>query len=1086
MTTEIRMDQIHDPETEHGPEAEHDTQMEGDEEFVAVPSFAQQRLWVMEQMEDGAPTYNIQVGLRMRGVLELGVLQRVLDEIVRRHETLRTRLMMEDGQLVQLIAAEATIPLRLTDLAAQAASHTPHPDAFEPAADAAWQAVAERELRVPFDTASELPVRAAVLRLADDDHVLLITLDHLICDAWSLRVLHTELVTLYPAFVSGAVSPLPELPVQYADYAVWQRQWLDGAGGSAQLDHWRSTLGDNPPRLAFHSTGGASRNEPGSPSSSSSTHPLSDSLVRRLEELARGEGASLFSALLSTFGVLLSKYGRQEEFVVGSLLAGRSRPELEDLIGFFVNTVGLRMDLTGSPTFRELLARVHDVALDAYAHQDVPFERVAEELNPDYEPGRDQPFFDVMFQLADLSRESAAACGLSLEPLPMASEPAPVALVVAVLKEGGGHQCVWDYRTELFGAAEIRRMQRQFVSLLESAVADPDRPVAELDWTHEDRTGGPACADEEVAPDEQWTFHRHFDAMVRRFPGETALVDGEQRLTYAELDRLANRLAHVLITRGVAPDVVVGIFQERGIDQVVSILAVVKAGGAYLPLDPSYPHDRIRYMIEDSAPPLVITARGVAGLPARSGTEAVDIEDLADSAATALDSAPAITTLPDHLAYVIYTSGSTGRPKGTGVPHRGLRIVLRALDEVLGLDHRDRVLHFASASFDASVLEMLMAFGAGAALHIAPSENGIPVDLTRFLQDEAITALLLTPSALAAVVEDAPLPALRTITVGGEACPPALAARWARDRRFFNLFGPTEATIVSTWHRVTTADGGAVPIGLPMPGLAVHILDDAHRPVPVGVPGELYVAGQVVVRGYLGRPALTAERFVPDPFATTPGRRLYRTGDLVRRNEQGTIDFLGRIDDQVKIRGFRIELGEIENTLAAHRAVREAVAVVREDMPGAKELVGYVVAAPGAPLDPLEVRELCASRLPHYMVPSHLVVLDRLPTTGAGKIDRRALPAPERGSRAAEPDDTPAGPLETAIADVWSEVLGIAGITRADDFFDLGGNSLSATQVIIRMRQEFGLELSVRTLFDSAELGEFVDAVREAAMAQED
>ncbi|WNI21512.1 amino acid adenylation domain-containing protein [Streptomyces sp. ITFR-16] len=1044
----------------------------GGEEFVAAASFAQQRLWVMEQMEDGAATYNIQMGLRLQGALDVPVLRRVLTEILRRHEVLRTRLALEDGELVQLISAEATLPLREVDLRGSA----------DP--EGAWQVEAERDLHAPFDVSVQLPLRAVLFRPADDGYVLLLTLDHLVCDARSLQVLHTELISLYPALAAGSASPLPELPVQYADYADWQREWLEGEAQRRQLAYWRGRLGGETPRLTFHRRQDAE----GAPANDSRSHPLPDGLVRELEELARREGASLFSVLLSAFGVLIGRYGRQDDFVVGSLLSGRTRPELEDLIGFFVNTVGLRLDLTGRPSFGELLARVHETTLEAYAHQDVPFEQVARDLAPDYEQGRGQPFFDVMFQLADLNRQSLRTPDLAFEPLVMASAPAPVDLVVAVLREEDAYTCVWDFRTDLFGPAGIERMQRQYIDLLHAVVADPDRAVAELARTAPPGTDGAREAAPAPAPGDgdDWNFVRHFDAVARRTPDAPALAAGGETLTYRELAGRADRLAHVLAARGIGPESIVGIHLERGVDQIVSVLATLKAGGAYLPLDPSYPAERIGYMVDDAAPGLVITSRALPGPAAQWQDTAVPVEELTAEAEKAPGTPPAAPETRDgHLAYVIYTSGSTGRPKGTGVPHRGLRVVLDAMDSVLGLTAGDRVLHFASASFDASVFEMLMAFGAGAALHLAPMDRGVPVDLTAFLRERAITALVLPPSALAALVEDAGLPALRTVSVAGEACPPALAARWAGgDRRFFNLYGPTEATIWSAWHRVTPQDTAGVPIGRPVPGTAVYVLDEELRPVPEGAPGELCVAGPTVVRGYLGRPALTAERFVPDPFGGAPGGRLYRTGDLARRNGTGGLEFLGRLDDQVKVRGFRIELGEIERTVAAHPGVREAVALVREDTPGAPAVVAYAVARPGAAPGPEELRELCGRTLPHYMVPSQVVLLDRLPVSGAGKVDRKALPAPERAGTT-DAAQAPDGPLEEAIAEIWAEVLGAGSIARSDDFFALGGNSLSATQVIVRLRQDFDLALPVRALFDSTRLGDFTEAVRVAAAAQD-
>ena len=1035
--------------------------------YVAEASHAQQRLWVMEQMENGAPTYNIQVGLRCRGALDLAVLGQVLDEIIRRHEVLRTMIGVEGGGLKQLIQASATMPLETADLSGQ------------PDTEAAWQRRAEAELRRTFDMASELPVRAHVLRLAADEHVLLLTIDHIACDAWSLRVLHTELTSLYPAFAAGAPSPLPELQIQYADYAAWQRQWLESGEELRQLEYWRQQLADAPPRLALSGAAEADRSV-----SLTSSHDIPDELIADLEQVARESSASLYSALLAGFGVLISRYARREELVVGSLFAGRNQQELEDLIGFFVNTVGLRLDLSGRPTFSELLGRVHNAALDAAANQDVPFERVADGLGSQRETGRRGLFFDVMFQLADLSREAVHLADLSLEPLPMCSEPAPVDLVVAVLKEASGYCCVWDYQSTLFGSEMVKRMQQHFLALLRAVAADPDRRIEELEFiTPQERRVLETWNESDPPADDTWRFTDHFEAVAARTPQAIALGGGERLISYAELAQRADRLAAALQDRGIGPDDIVAIFAERGAEQMVSILAVLKAGGAYLPLDPSYPAQRLAFMIADAAPRLVLsTGHPPKGLP--GDVPVLDVSQPLAVPGTAAGTAPRAVAGPDNLAYVIYTSGSTGQPKGVAVTHRGLRVIIQALTQFLPLTSDDRVLQFASLSFDASILEMLMAFGVGAGLYAAPVADGVVPDLTQFLADEEITALMLPPSVVAAAVRTAALPKLRTITVGGEACPPALVAQWSRDRNFFNLYGPTEATIVSTYHQVEVGDDGPVPIGRPLPGVPVYVLDEWMHLVPPGVPGELYVGGQVLARGYLRRPALTAERFVPDPFAHVPGRRLYRTGDLVRWTTDGKLVFLGRIDDQVKIRGFRVELGEIENALRAHDRLRDAVVVFQDAPGGHQEIVGFAVARDGATTGEQELRTWCASTLAPYMVPARIIMLDALPMTGAGKIDRKALMVPDRVVDDAALDES-ASPLQAAIADVWQEVLGLARIGSADDFFELGGNSLSATQLIIRLRSDLDLDISVRALFDSSTLAEFTAEVRKAAMESE-
>jgi amino acid adenylation domain-containing protein len=996
---------------------------------LARASHAQRRLWLMDQ-----PDSQVTRAIRLPGALDLRALRRTLRELLRRHEVLRTTLAVEDDELVQIINPVADLPLRVTDLSAAA----------DP--ESAGERFAEAARQRPFDIAIDLPIRADLLRLAQDDHVLLLTVAHVACDAWSAPVLDTEVRALYAACAGGQKPTLPEPPAQYADFARWQRQWLSDGEDERQLDHWRSVLSDAPRLAPLGSAPG------GRSTRRSSTSVVTADLVRGLAELAAGEGVAPFAAVLAGFAAVLARHARQDEFVIGSTLSGRTRPELEPLVGHFANTVGLRVDLSGAPSFRALLGRVNRVLADADAHQEVPFERVVDALGG-------PPLFTVLCQLAP-ARQSA--------PADLALTATPVA---------GSYECHWDYRNDRYHSAFITLLQGHVTTLLRAAVADPDRPVSELDMiTDAERRQLTAGWHTGADHDPTWCLPCRVAELAAERPDAVAVHADGHDLSYADLDRRANRLANLLRARGVAADTLVGICLPPGADQLVALLAVLKAGGAYLPLDPAYPRQRLAYMLTDAAPRLVIasaaTADRVAGVdPARLVTP----EESAAQPSTPL---PCVAR-PDHLAYVIYTSGSTGRPKGTAVPRRGLGVIAATQQRLFGLTGADRVLRFAAFSFDASVFETLMAWGVGAGLYVPPTDEGIATDLAGFLARQEITAVVLPPTALAAMVDDTPLPDLRLVTVAGEACPPALAARWSHGRRFLNLYGPTEATIWSTGHEVTVEPTGAVPIGRPLPGLVGYVLTDTGDLAPVGVPGELHVGGPVLARGYLGRPGLTADRFVPDPFGD--GGRLYRTGDLARWNVHGRLEFLGRIDDQVKIRGFRVELGEIEARLGAHPAVGESVAVVH-DPDGAPVIVGYYTATD----EPADLRDWCAAQLPGHMVPTHFVRVPRMPTNTSGKIDRRELATRPLPTPQPAADARPSSPLEEAIAEVWADVLeGHPAIGPASNFFDLGGNSLSATRVIIRLRSEFGVDLPIRTLFGSPVLADFTAAFRDIATASQ-
>jgi amino acid adenylation domain-containing protein len=1045
----------------------------GPEDLTVTPaSYAQERVWLAQQLDGSAARYNVQAGLRLRGTLDRAALDGALTELARRQQVLRTSLVVDGGEVMQVIAPPAAVTADFADLAAAA----------DPGAELDRRAQAE--LRASLDPACGPCVRFALARLAGDDHVLLITMDHLMADPWSAAILQEELAQLYLGQLTGSPAP-PDPPVQYADFALWQRDLLAAGDFGPQVGYWRGQLGDQPPRLVLPTAEGRRNRQPGR-----LERPLPAGLTAALEGLARDTASSVFMTLFAGFAVLLGRYADQDDVVIGTLLAGRTSPETERLVGFFANAAALRADLSGRPSFAAVLRRVRDMILSAYANQDVPFQHVASELAPQ-RGGGDLPFFDTMFQLADLRRATAELPGLRIEHFRAASQPTPVDLGITVMREGPVAVAVCDYDTGLFGATAVSRLLDHYVLVLEAMTADPDSRVADLELlTAADRRWLAELTPRPPAVPADWTTAAWFAGLARRFAGNLAVDSGDTRLTYRELNTRANRVAHALRAQGVGPEALVGILLERGIDLVTCILGVFKAGGAYIPLDPAYPAERLGYMVDDAGPPWIITTAGGAALPRGNYREllAEDLIAAGDSTAGggAAQADPPPVTVAANLAYVIYTSGSTGRPKGVAVSHRGLAAVTDAQREICALTAADRVLQLASPSFDISVFEMLLPFGFGAALCLPSRDAVAHGDLAQLVGAHSPSVIVTPPGMLAAVGDDVTLPGVRMILVGGEACTPRVAARWSSGGRlFFNGYGPTEATIVSTMHRVEPGHpaAGPVSIGRPIPGVRVEVLDASRRRVPLGVPGELCLGGDTLARGYLGRPGLTAERFLPDPFSGEPGSRLYPTGDLARWRADGTLEFLGRVDRQVKLRGFRIELGEIESRIADHPGVREALVMLREDVPGLPALAAYVIAATGHAPAADELRQHCAAALPAYMVPGAVMLLDRFPRDPNGKVDVRGLPVPE--ILAEGPDYVaPRSPLEQELARVWAEILGRDRVGVLADFFELGGDSLAATRVIARVRRDLGVEVPTRVIFENRTVADFAEAVAALRAAQ--
>ncbi len=1033
-------------------------------------SFAQQRLWFLEQLQPGNASYNINGAARLTGVLNEEALRSSIDTIVARHESLRTCFGMVDGEPVQRVLPPEALALEVVDLTGVPV------DVREAQALRLVSEAAER----PFDLSAGPLFRTQLLRLGPADNVLAVTLHHIVSDAWSLGVFVRELGALYAAHVDGRQSPLEPLPIQYGDYAAWQRASNQQGASGADVDYWKARLAGPLPVLDLP----VDRRRPAVLSYRGATASFEwpSHLLAAIRQLSLQTGGTLFTTLMAGYNALLARYSRQDDVLVGFPVAGRNRAELEPLIGFFVNMLVLRTDAAGDPTFKELLGRVREGALDAFAHQEMPFDKLVEVVQPAREMGR-HPLFQAGFALQNAPSPGLELPGITWSPLVVSRTRARFDLHVAMWEDEGRLAGTIEYSTDLFDAGTIERFASHFRHLMEAGVADPDarlsalpiasdaerQAVAEWTATAREYPGGSTIADE-------------FERRAAETPDAVAVSSGSESLTYAALNARANGLAHHLRSLGVGPDVLVGVCLERSVDLVVTLVAILKAGGAYVPLDSSYPRERLAFMIEDTALRFAVTAgRFVPELPLRAGCTVVCLD--LDEAAIAL--APSANlqarSTADHLAYVIYTSGSTGRPKGVEVTHRGVLRLVRGASYV-PFDSRAVFLLLAPVSFDASTFEVWGALLNGARCVVFPDMLPTTEALGRVLADEGVTVLWLTASLFNAIVDDDPrvLAPVEQLLIGGEALSPSHVRR-AYDAlprvRIVNGYGPTESTTFTCCHgipRELPDELTSIPIGAPIANTRVHVVDSRFELQAPGVPGELCVGGDGLARGYLHRPDLTAERFVPDPFGGNGGR-LYRTGDLVRWLGDGTIEFLGRLDEQVKIRGFRIEPGEIEAVLRQHPAVSEAVVLVRESVATGKRLVAWVVASDDTRGNARQVadavREHARTRLPEYMVPSAIVVLDAMPLTPNGKLDRDRLPEPEPERGAGREYVAPRNEIEERIAAVWSAVLNVESVGADDNFFDLGGHSLLLVKVHRQLRERLPREISVVDLFQFPTVG---------------
>jgi amino acid adenylation domain-containing protein len=1033
-------------------------------------SFAQERLWFLHKLVQVGSAYNVAMGLRMTGTLDIESLERACAELVRRHEVLRTRFEETEAGADQVVDARSEFRVANVDLSALDSS----------ARDPETARILEQHAHAPFSLSAGPLIRVTLLKLSSHEHVLLIVLHHIVADAWSIGVLTREVGALYEAFSRGEPSPLPEPTLQYADYSVWQRQWLQGEVLQQQLDYWRTQLAEAPAALELPTD----RPRPASASFAGATLPvlLSTQVSRKLLTFAKKERATPFMLLMAAFQVLLRRWSGQKDLVIGSPVAGRTLRQSEDLIGFFVNMLPMRSQVRDELSFREHLRRARETALDAYSYQDIPFEKLVAELRPERDLSR-QPIFQVTFVLQNPQQQSLQLGDLKLQTLSGEAVSAKYDLSLYLEEKPDGIQGCFEYSTALFDRATIERLAGHFQVLLEAVAEDPDMALWQLPLMRAQERDRLLVEWNDTAQEyeQERCVHELFREQVARTPGAVALVCEDQQLTYSELDGQSEQLARYLRGLGVGPDAIVGLCLERGPGMVIGMLGILKAGGAYLPLDPGYPSARLAYMLEDAAPRVVLTQEHLKGSIPSTGATLVALDAEWDRILAWPDEHPpkgSSKLTSRHLAYVIYTSGSTGRPKGVMVEHAAVVNCLRSLRQVVGMDSSDSLLAVTTLSFDIAAVEIYLPLFAGAKVVLASRAAAAdPRQLMEAMEEHGVTVMQATPATWQ-LLSDAGWrgrSCLRALS-GGEALRTDLSGELLRQvASVWNLYGPTEATIWSSIERVTDTDrsGSLEPVGQPLANTQMYVLDEHLEPVPIGVAGEIYIGGVGVARGYLNRPGLTAERFVASSFA--PGQRLYRTGDRARYLADGKLHFLGRLDQQVKIRGFRIELEEIEAALLRHTKVSHAVVLAREVEPGDTRLIAYWVAAEGALPSNEELRAHLKNSLPDYMVPAAFLEVTELPLTPNGKLDRNALPSPKSQALLEGGYLAPRTPTEELLAEIWADVLKVDRIGVHDNFFELGGHSLLTMRIVARIFERTQVSLPVWALFQSPSIASLAE-----------
>jgi len=1053
-----------------------------EEVFICPLSFSQQRLWFLDQYEPGSSVYNIPSAIRLTGALDVSALEQSFQEIVNRHEALRTTFSMVEGEAVQVIAPSLKLALAVVDL-----SDTPEAEREEEA-----QGLAREEAQRPFDLSRGPLFRTRLLQLGKEDHVLLMTLHHIVSDGWSMGVMYHELSVLYQAFSNSQPSPLPDLPIQYADYAVWQRNWLQGDVLERQLAYWKKQLeGVSPlqlptdrPRPPIQTHRGARQ-----------SLILPKELLDKLRSLSRKGGVTLYMTLLAAFQTLLSRYTGQTDIVVGSPIAGRTRSELEGLIGFFVNTLVYRNDLSGDPSFNELLANVREGALKAYEHQDLPFEKLVEELNPERSVSH-SPVFQVLFAVQNVPKQKFEIPGLTATPLDIDSITAKFDLFAAFVERDRQLMLRMEYDADLFNADTIERMVGHFRTLLEGIVANPERRIYELpllteterykllvDWNDTRRDISRGMNVLEI-----------FEEQVQLTPDAVAVVFENTRLNYRELNQRANQLAHYLIRQGVQAETHVAVCLERSLELAIGLLAILKAGGVYVPLDPTYPRERLTLMLQDMRAPLIVSVESLASQLSSHGAQSIFLETAQQNIAREDTSNPRLAIASHSSAYLLFTSGSTGKPKGVVMGHRALGNLISWQIKNFSEPLPARTLQFAPLGFDVSIQEMFATWCTGGSLIFIKDElRRDGVRLLQYLEEESVERIFLPFVALQHLADAAAYgnrfpQSLREIITAGEQLQLTESLRSFLNRLgdccLRNQYGPTESHVVTEFTLKPPFGHWPdfPPIGRPIANTEIYILDSHLNPVPIGVAGEIYIGGDGLARGYLNRPELTAEKFITDPFSSDPGARLYRTGDLARYVPDGNIEFLGRIDNQVKIRGYRIELGEIESVLSRHPGVRESVVVAREDAPGDKRLVAYIVANQENALTTQELRNYLKQKLPDYMIPSAFVFLASIPLSANGKVDRQALAESGRSAqKSKESSVAPRDYFERRLSEIFATLLGNPSVSVNGNFFDLGGHSLLAVRLMSQIEKAFNKSFPIATIFQAPTVEQLAALLRENA-----
>jgi amino acid adenylation domain-containing protein len=1042
-------------------------------ELAAPLSYAQERLWFLDQLIPGSSMYILPIAVRLNGELDLAALERVLAEITRRHESLRTTFEMRGQELVQVVGDACATKLDVEDLTKLS--------------EAERQSVVDLRINAeaakPFDLGRGPLMRVQVLKTAEQEHVILLTMHHIISDGWSMSLLIEEVGTLYSAYVEGRPSPLPDLDLQYGDFAVWQRNWLSGSVLEQQLDYWRRQLGEDLPVLDI----ATDHPRPARPNFYGAVHSfnVSKDLTLSLQNLSQAEGVTTFMLVLAAWQTLLSRYSGQADICVGTPIANRNWADIEKLIGFFVNTLVLRTDLHGDPDFREVLRRVKEVCLGAYAHQDMPFEKLVIELQPDRDLSR-TPLFQTMLVLQNVPVGQPRMKGLSVTEIPGHSQTAKFDLLLSLMETKEALRVALQFDSEIFERSRIQRMGEHFVRLLEEVARDPNQRISEIGMLRESER-------QQLLVDwnrssleypKEKCVHELFAEQALRRGEATAVTYDAERLSYAELNARTDQLANYLQRLGIKREDRVGVYLERSVSMIVSFLAVLKAGAAYVPLDLTYPRERISLMLDDAQIEFLLTEqKHLEALPEHTAREiCLDSEwEMIAQESTMLNR---VQCDPDNLAYVIYTSGSTGTPKGVCISHQNIVHLVHQVGD-LSISEEDVVSQGSTASFDAATFEIWATLLNGARISGIDKEVLLnATSLARHIKQEGLNALFLATALFnqISLEKDATFDGVRAMWIGGSVLEPVcVSAVMERgyQGRIVNVYGPTETTVFALYHTITAVapETRMLPIGRPVVNTDVYILDRQMNPVPVGVVGELYIGGDALARGYLSRPALTAVQFIPHPYSATPGARLYRTGDLARYREDGCIEYLGRIDQQVKVLGYRVEPGEVEAVLLQHSRVRECFVLAVEKEKSDKQLAAYVV-ADDEEITPAVLRAYLAEKLPAYMVPAVFVFLDRLPLNINGKIDRNALPvATEIRTITDEVYLAPQTEIQQVLASIWSEVLGVEQVGICDNFFELGGHSLMATQVMSRIRRRFQVEVPLRNIFETPTIEKLSEAI---------